>query len=85
MASTGDRARRAIAEKLGRSIHDINNEDKLWEKFDLLPVDFIRLLEGLEDEFKLNIPEEYLDKVIKFKTVGDFVKLVEDLQKKKKK
>ena len=43
------------------------------------------LIEPIEKEFHIEIPQELYNKILEFKTLEDFVELVENLSRKKSK
>jgi len=80
MPSTGQRVRAIIAGILGIDVREITNDSELHD-FDLLPIDFYPIIEGIRNELKISIPSSEFDGIIGFKKVGDFVELVQEISR----
>lgn len=55
---------------------EITEESELMEDLEISSMDVLYVISGLEEEFKIKVPEKLLRKVV---TVGDVVEIVTDL------
>ncbi|MDQ7857308.1 MAG: acyl carrier protein [Armatimonadota bacterium] len=74
MASVLDRVRSRVAHQLGVEEGSISPESSFVEDLGADSLDIVELVMALEDEFKIEIPDEQAEKIV---TVGDAVKFIE--------
>jgi acyl carrier protein len=74
MASVLDRVRSRVATQLGVDEESISPESSFVEDLGADSLDIVELVMALEDEFKIEIPDEQAEKIV---TVGDAVKFIE--------
>jgi acyl carrier protein len=74
MASVLDRVRSRVAHQLGVDEESVSPESSFVEDLGADSLDIVELVMALEDEFKIEIPDEQAEKIV---TVGDAVKFIE--------
>lgn len=74
MASVFERVRGRVAQQLGVEEETIAAESSFVEDLGADSLDVVELVMALEDEFKIEIPDEQAEKIV---TVGDAVKFIE--------
>ncbi len=72
-----DKVREIIAEQLDVDIEEISMETNLMKDLEADSLDAVEIIMGIEDEYSIEIPDEVAEE---FKTVGDIVRYVEDVQ-----
>jgi acyl carrier protein len=74
MASVFDRVRARVAHQLGVEEETVSAESSFVEDLGADSLDVVELVMALEDEFKIEIPDEQAEKIV---TVGDAVAFIE--------
>jgi acyl carrier protein len=74
MASVFERVKTRVAHQLGVEEETIAAESSFVEDLGADSLDVVELVMALEDEFKIEIPDEQAEKIV---TVGDAVKFIE--------
>jgi acyl carrier protein len=74
MASVLDRVRSRVAHQLGVEEETIRSESSFVEDLGADSLDIVELVMALEDEFKIEIPDDQAEKIV---TVGDAVAFIE--------
>jgi len=74
MASVFERVRTRVAHQLGVEEETVAAESSFVEDLGADSLDVVELVMALEDEFKIEIPDDQAEKIV---TVGDAVKFVE--------
>jgi acyl carrier protein len=74
MASVFDRVRARVAHQLGVEEETVAAESSFVEDLGADSLDVVELVMALEDEFKIEIPDEQAEKIV---TVGDAVAFIE--------
>lgn len=64
-----------MIDNLGVDESDLNEETRLVEDLGVDSLDMVELAMELEEEFKVNLPDEEMESL---KTVGDIVKCIEN-------
>ena len=75
MATTEEKVKKIIEEKLSVNADQITNEARFTEDLKADSLDTVELIMALEDEFGLDIPDEEADKI---KTVQDTIDYIEN-------
>jgi acyl carrier protein len=78
MASVFDRVKARVAHQLGVEEETIRPESSFVEDLGADSLDVVELVMALEDEFKIEIPDEQAEKIA---TVGDAVTFIESRSK----
>lgn len=74
MATVLDRVRARVAAQLGVEEESISEESSFVEDLGADSLDVVELVMALEDEFKIEIPDDQAEKIV---TVGDAVAFIE--------
>lgn len=74
MASVFERVRTKVAHQLSQEEEKITPESSFVEDLGADSLDVVELVMALEDEFKIDIPDDQAEKIV---TVGDAVKFIE--------
>jgi len=74
MASVFERVRTRVAHQLGVEEETVAAESSFVEDLGADSLDVVELVMALEDEFKIEIPDDQAEKIV---TVGDAVKFIE--------
>jgi acyl carrier protein len=74
MASAFDRVKARVAHQLGVEEEKITPESSFVEDLGADSLDVVELVMALEDEFKIEIPDDQAEKIV---TVGDAVAFIE--------
>jgi acyl carrier protein len=74
MAVVFERVRTRVAQQLGVEEETIAAESSFVEDLGADSLDVVELVMALEDEFKIEIPDDQAEKIV---TVGDAVKFIE--------
>ena len=74
MASVFDRVKARVAHQLGVEEETITRESSFVEDLGADSLDVVELVMALEDEFKIEIPDDQAEKIV---TVGDAVAFIE--------
>jgi acyl carrier protein len=69
-----DKIKNIIAEQLGVSEDEIQEDSNLVEDLDADSLDIVELVMAFEDEFGVKVPDDQLEHI---KTVGDILKILE--------
>lgn len=69
-----DKVKNIIAEQLGVSEDEIQEDSNLVEDLDADSLDIVELVMAFEDEFGVKVPDDQLEHI---KTVGDILKILE--------
>ena len=72
-----DKVKELISEQLDVKADDITEASNIQDDLGADSLDVVDLVMALEDEFDVEIPEDQVENI---KTVGDFVKFIEDKQ-----
>jgi acyl carrier protein len=78
MATVFERVRARVAHQLGVEEETITPESSFVEDLGADSLDVVELVMALEDEFKIDIPDEQAEKIV---TVGDAVAFIESQSK----
>ncbi|MDR7545330.1 MAG: acyl carrier protein [Armatimonadota bacterium] len=78
MATVFERVRARVAHQLGVEEETITPESSFVEDLGADSLDVVELVMALEDEFKIEIPDEQAEKIV---TVGDAVAFIESHSK----
>jgi acyl carrier protein len=78
MASVFDRVKARVAHQLGVEEETVRPESSFVEDLGADSLDVVELVMALEDEFKIEIPDEQAEKIA---TVGDAVAFIESRSK----
>ncbi len=74
MASVFDRVKARVAHQLGVEEETVTRESSFVEDLGADSLDVVELVMALEDEFKIEIPDDQAEKIV---TVGDAVGFIE--------
>jgi acyl carrier protein len=74
MAAVFDRVRARVAHQLGVEEEKVSPESAFVEDLGADSLDVVELVMALEDEFKIEIPDDQAEKIV---TVGDAVAFIE--------
>ncbi|MCH4072788.1 acyl carrier protein [Pseudoramibacter sp.] len=69
-----DKVKNIIAEQLGVSEDEIQEDSNLVEDLDADSLDIVELVMAFEDEFGVKVPDDQLEHI---KTVGDILKILD--------
>lgn len=74
MAAVLDRVKSIVVDQLGVSEEEVTTQASFVEDLGADSLDVVELVMALEEEFKIEIPDEQAEKII---TVGEAVKYIE--------
>ncbi len=74
MAAVFDRVKSIVVDQLGVSEEEVSTQSSFVEDLGADSLDVVELVMALEEEFKIEIPDEQAEKII---TVGEAVKYIE--------
>lgn len=74
MAAVFDRVKSIVVDQLGVSEEEVATQSSFVEDLGADSLDVVELVMALEEEFKIEIPDEQAEKII---TVGEAVKYIE--------
>jgi len=72
-----DEVKEVVAEQLGKSVDEIQEDSKFVEDLGADSLDVVELVMALEEKFDIEIPDEEAQKIA---TVADAVKFIEEHQ-----
>lgn len=78
MSAVADQVKQIIVEQLGVSPDDVKAESSFIDDLGADSLDIVELVMALEEEFKMEIPDEDAEKI---NTVGDAIKYINDHNK----
>jgi len=75
MSAVGDKVRSIIAEQLGVKLEEVTPQATFIDDLGADSLDTVELVMALEEEFKIEIPDEDAEKMT---TVGEAIKYIEE-------
>jgi acyl carrier protein len=74
---TSEKIKELIAKQLNKPVSEITDEKEVVKDLGADSLDVMEMLMNLEEEFNITVPE---DDAMGIKTVGDIVKLIENIK-----
>ena len=74
---TSEKIQELIAKQLNKPVSEITDEKEVVKDLGADSLDVMEMLMNLEEEFNITVPE---DDAMGIKTVGDIVKLIENIK-----
>lgn len=74
---TSEKIKKLIAKQLNKPVSEITDEKEVVKDLGADSLDVMEMLMNLEEEFNITVPE---DDAMGIKTVGDIVKLIENIK-----
>lgn len=74
---TSEKIKELIAKQLNKPVSEITDEKEIVKDLGADSLDVMEMLMNLEEEFNITVPE---DDAMGIKTVGDIVKLIENIK-----
>lgn len=74
MSALEDKVRRIIAEQLDLDLEEVVPEAKFIDDLGADSLDIVELVMAMEDEFKIEIPEEDSEKILRVRDVFDYLR-----------
>lgn len=74
---TSEKIKELIAKQLNKPVSEITDEKEVVKDLGADSLDVMEMLMNLEEEFNITVPE---DDAMGIKTVGDIIKLIENIK-----
>lgn len=75
---TADKVKELIAQQLDKKVEEVTEDKEIVKDLGADSLDVVEMLMNLEEQFHITVPE---DDALSIKTVGDVIKIINQLDK----